>query len=249
MTPYCPAPHDWQRRSPAQAGFDADKLAAALAFAQTQAVQGSTDLAAMLPKGDRHPNDRPLGPLKKRGPTAGLIVRQGYLVAAFGPVASVEVTFSCAKSYISALAGVAFDQGLIRDLDEPVGRTVLDGGFDAPQNQSITWRHLLQQTSEWEGELFGLPDWIDRGRQLGQGAAEATVGGTASSADNYRSLEPPGTFWEYNDVRVNRTALSLLRLFRGPLPPVLKQTIMDPIGASPTWEWHGYETSYVEENQ
>lgn len=249
MTLYYPAPHDWQRRSPAQAGFDADKLAAALAFAQTQAIQGSTDLAAMLPKGDRHPNDRPLGPLKKRGPTAGLIVRQGYLVAAFGPVASVEVTFSCAKSYISALAGVAFDQGLIRDLDEPVGRTVLDGGFDAPQNQSITWRHLLQQTSEWEGELFGLPDWIDRGRQLGQGAAEATVGGTASSADNYRSLEPPGTFWEYNDVRVNRTALSLLRLFRGPLPPVLKQTIMDPIGASPTWEWHGYETSYVEENQ
>ncbi|MDE2814642.1 MAG: serine hydrolase, partial [Gemmatimonadota bacterium] len=198
MPNYCPDSHDWQRRSPVQAGFDADKLAAALAFAQTQEIQASTNLADMLPKGDRHPNDRPLGPLKKRGSTAGLIVRQGYLVATFGPVDSVEVTFSCAKSYISAVAGVAFDQGLIRDLDEPVGRTVADGGFDAPQNQSITWRHLLQQTSEWEGELFGIPDWIDRGRGLGQGAVEATVGGTASSADNYRSLEPPGTFWEYN---------------------------------------------------
>ena len=103
MTNYYPAPHDWQRRSPTQAGFDSDKLAAALAFAQTQEIQASTNLADMLPKGDRHPNDRPLGPLKKRGPTAGLIVRQGYLVATFGPVDSVEVTFSCAKSYISAV--------------------------------------------------------------------------------------------------------------------------------------------------
>ena len=90
---------------------------------------------------------------------------------------------------------------------------------------------------------------LDRSRpRTSQGAAEATVGGAASSADNYRSLEPPGTFWEYNDVRVNRTALSLLRLFRGPLPPVLKERIMDPIGASSTWEWHGYETSWVEES-
>ena len=65
MPNYCPTSHDWQRRSPAQAGFDADKLAAALAFAQTQEIQASTNLANMLPKGDRHPNDRPLGPLKK----------------------------------------------------------------------------------------------------------------------------------------------------------------------------------------
>ena len=68
MTNYYPAPEYWQRRSPAQAGFDADKLAAALAFAQTQEIQASTNLADMLPKGDRHPNDRPLGPPQKTRP-------------------------------------------------------------------------------------------------------------------------------------------------------------------------------------
>ena len=65
MPNYCPTPYDWLRRSPTQAGFDADKLAAALAFAQTQEIQAPTNLAAMLPKGDRHPNDRPLGPTQK----------------------------------------------------------------------------------------------------------------------------------------------------------------------------------------
>ena len=177
MPNYCPTSHDWQRRSAAQAGFDADKLASALAFAQTQEIQASTNLADMLPKGDRHPNDRPLGPLKKRGPTAGLIVRRGYLVATFGPVASVEVTFSCAKSYISALAGVAFDQGLIRDLDEPVGRTVLDGGFDAPQNPVPSLGVICcNKPASGKANFSGLPDWIDRGRELGQGAAESHCG-------------------------------------------------------------------------
>ena len=33
-----------------------------------------------------------------------------------------------------------------------------------------------------------------------------------------------------------------------PLPQVLKREVMDPIGASDTWEWHGYETSWVDVN-
>lgn len=46
-------------------------------------------------------------------------------------------------------------------------------------------------------------------------------------------------------MRVNRLALSLLRIWRRPLPQVLREEIMDPIGASKTWEWHGYENSWV----
>src|SRR4029077_7840560 len=58
--------------------------------------------------------------------------------------------------------------------------------------------------------------------------------------------EAPGGFWEYNDVRVNRLALALLRLWRRPLPQVFRELVMEPIGASPDWEWHGYRNSYVE---
>ena len=59
-------------------------------------------------------------------------------------------------------------------------------------------------------------------------------------------MRSPGTHWEYNDVRVNRLALALLRVFKEPLPAVLKREIMEPIGASDTWNWHGYRNSYVE---
>jgi CubicO group peptidase (beta-lactamase class C family) len=55
----------------------------------------------------------------------------------------------------------------------------------------------------------------------------------------------PGNHWEYNDVRINRLSLALLRVFGRPLPDVLREAVMEPIGASDTWSWHGYETSTV----
>jgi CubicO group peptidase (beta-lactamase class C family) len=55
----------------------------------------------------------------------------------------------------------------------------------------------------------------------------------------------PGTNYEYNDVRVNLLAYSLLQVWRKPLPTILKEKIMDPIGASSTWRWYGYENSFV----
>jgi CubicO group peptidase (beta-lactamase class C family) len=114
------------------------------------------------------------------------------------------------------------------DLDRRVGLDVAGDLFDSPQNRDITWRHLLQQTTEWEGTLFGKPDTADRRRGID------------------RTLQRPGMFWEYNDVRVNLLALSLLHLWKKPLPRILKEEIMDPIGASDSWSWNGYDTSYVE---
>ena len=99
--------------------------------------------------------------------------------------------------------------GLIADLDEPVGRTVDDGGFDSAQNRGVTWRHLLQNTSEWEGELFGKSDLIDRNRNVG-------LEGKGRKGDP-RPLQPPGTHWEYNDVRVNRLSLASA----APVPPTV----------------------------
>src|SRR6185503_9522570 len=49
-----------------------------------------------------------------------------------------------------------------------------------------------------------------------------------------------------NDVRVNALALAATVAWRKPLPEVLKNYIMDPIGASGTWKWHGYKNSWIE---
>jgi CubicO group peptidase (beta-lactamase class C family) len=59
-------------------------------------------------------------------------------------------------------------------------------------------------------------------------------------------MHEPGTFYKYNDTRVNMLAYTLLNIWRKPLDDILKERIMDPIGASDEWEWHGYRNSWVE---
>ena len=238
---YFPPPHpDWQRGDPAALGLDAVKIAAAARFAAEHETPWRRDLAYMIAHdfAEEPPWNEALGPVRARGGPNGLVMRGGRIVAEWGDTTQIDQTFSVAKSYLSIVGGLASDRGLIRDLDEPVGRSIDDGGFAPPHNDRITWRHLLQQTSEWQGELWGKPDLIDRNRSV---AGRPTAGRKGT----HRDLQTPGTFWEYNDVRVNRLALALLRLWRRPLPDVFRELVMAPIGASPDWEWHGYRNSYV----
>ena len=239
---YVPPPDggEWQWSEPRAAGFEPQLLDRAVAFAREHETPWPRDLRAHLEAGyfDTPPHNELLGPVAPRGAPNGLVLRHGRRIAAWGDTRQVDMTFSIAKSYLSLLAGIARADGLIPDLDAPVGRTVRDGGFEAPHNGAITWRHLLQLTSEWEGTLWGKSDLIDRNRDIGVEARG--LKGT------WRDLQPPGTYWEYNDVRVNRLSLALLRLFRRPLPEVFRERIMAPLGASAEWRWEGYRNSFVE---
>ncbi len=239
-----PAPHGttWQPTDPEASGFDPERLAAALRDAASFESPFAVDIRAALESGffEPPPDNAIIGPVEPRGPANGLVLRGGRLVGRFGDTRRVDMTFSVAKSYLSLLAGLAVGDGLIGDLDEPVRARVDDGGFEG-RNAGITWRHLLQQTSEWEGTLFGKADRIDRNRVLGGGDAA-----NRPPRDTNRALSQPGGFWEYNDVRVNRLGLALLQVFRRPLPEVFAERIMGPIGASPDWRWEGYTTSEVE---
>jgi CubicO group peptidase (beta-lactamase class C family) len=176
-----------------------------------------------------------------RGPVSGAILQRGKLLASWGEPERPDLTFSVAKTYLALLAGVAFDRGLLPEVDEPVCARVPGIGFDSEHNRQVTWKHLLQQTSEWEGECFGVPDQVDRYRTVQfQGKAAAGRKGDP------RPLGAPGTHWEYNDVRINQLSLALLHLFRRPLPEVFDTEIMRPIGASGDWGWAGYDNSWIE---
>ena len=144
------------------------------------------------------------------------------------------MTFSVTKSYLSTVAGLAQDRELITSMDDKVNRYVWDHHFDGSHNSKITWAHLLNQSSAWSGQLWGGYDWNDRPPRKGD-------------VHEWKKAEMavPGTEMEYNDVRVNLLAYSLLQVWRKPLPQVLKDEVMDPIGASTTWRWYGYENSWT----
>ncbi len=233
------APSTLPFTAPASAGLDAAALAEAQRYAIAHETPWPRDLRAHLESGyfEPPPDNAIIGPVTERGGPSGVVLRRGKIVAAWGDTHRADMTFSVAKSYLSLLAGLALNDGLIGDLDEAVSARVTSPSFDGPRNGVVTWRQLLTLTSEWEGTLWGKSDVIDRNRDL-------LREGKARKGEA-RPLRDPGTFWEYNDVRVNALSLGLLHLFRKPLPEVFRTRIMEPIGASAGWSWHAYDTARV----
>jgi CubicO group peptidase (beta-lactamase class C family) len=234
---YYPAPGtDWPTRDPTELGVDAVALHDAVQFALSNEYSGERDLRVPILRAfEREPYHEIVGPTKRRGGPAGIVLKSGHIITEWGDTNRVDMTFSVTKSYLSTVVGLAWDAELIESLDDPVVRYVQDGTFEGEHNARITWHHLLNQSSDWSGVLFGMPDWGDRPpRDRG--------------IDEWRSrtLNSPGTVFEYNDVRVNVLAYAALQVWRRPLPVILKERIMDPIGCSTTWRWHGYDSSWVD---
>jgi len=226
---YYPAAGEaWQHKQPEAVGMDSALLDQAVAYAKTQASTIPPDFSTQV-----ETFGRVLGPLpKERGETNGMVIRNGYIVAEWGDTKQVDPTYSVAKSFLSALCGLAVDRGMIKSVQDPVKKYVSEG-YDSPHNAKVTWEEHLQQTSEWEGTMWGKPSDFLGKEEFGRGQRKP------------RELQEPGAYWEYNDVRINRMSLSLLEVWQKPLPRVLKDEIMDPIGASDTWQYHGYNNSTV----
>jgi CubicO group peptidase (beta-lactamase class C family) len=226
---------DWQIKKPEELKMNKSLLDSAISFALNNENKVERDLRiANMKSYAREPGYKIIGPMKERGGPAGLVIKNGFIVAQWGDVNRVDMTFSATKSYLSTVAGLAIDQGLIKNVSDKVNQYVWDENFEGEHNAKITWQHLLTQSSDWSGDLFGLHDWADRPPKEGG----------FDDWKNRKFLEP-GINFEYNDVRVNLLAYSLLQVWRKPFPTVLKEKIMDPIGASTTWRWYGYENSFV----
>jgi CubicO group peptidase (beta-lactamase class C family) len=177
-----------------------------------------------------------LGPVADRGAPSGLVLVGGRIVARWGAPERRDMAFSIAKSVLATVAGLAFDDGLIDDLDAPVvervplaalGGTIRTGGvpIEAADAHAITWRQLLTQTSDWRGTLFDVPWWADpQGRQT---ADDPPYG--------------PGARFSYNDVRTNLLSLALTHLHGASNEHTLRARVMDPIGVPAGWSWQGLD--------
>jgi Beta-lactamase len=252
---FFPPRGEWQHRSPSSLGLDSSALQAAIGFARENETRAPRDQElAQAESFGSEPFDEGIGPFKDRGEPTGLIICKGYIVAEWGDPSRIDMTHSVTKSFLSTIVGLAVDQGLIQSVQDTVapyippievynpanivrnpedlGKPQLLFPFAGAHNRLLTWDVMLRQTSDWEGTLWGKPDWADR---------------PAGKPEEWptRPRNAPGTVWKYNDVRVNALALAATCVWRQPLPQVLKSYIMDPIGASNTWRWNGYRNSWI----
>ena len=234
---YFPDRFDWQHKTPGEVGMNPALVNEAVQLAIAADTPGPHDMTQFLTNSfGKEPFFSLVGPIKDRGPASGLITRHGYIVAEWGDPNRVDISNSVTKTFLTTVVGLAVQRGLIKDVND-YARDYMPPHvdlFDAPHNQKIKWDDLLRQTSDWQGTLWGKPDWADR-----------PVGATLDEQE-HRKLYEPGTHFKYNDVRVNAMALAALQVWRKPLPEVLREEVMNPIGASSTWRWYGYENSWVD---
>ena len=246
---------EWLHKKPEEVGINSQKLKEAVDFAILNEAKSPRNLEQNhYQTFGREPFGDAIGPLKDRGEATGIIVKNGYIISEWGDPSRVDIVNSVTKSFLSTVVGLAYDKGLIKSIHDTVrqyvppiliyspiqiqnkadqfGKNQLLSLFETPHNKTITWNDMLRQTSDWEGTLWGKPDWADRPSDK---PAEWLT----------RPRNKPGSVYEYNDVRVNALALATLNVWRRSLPQVLKENIMDPIDASITWRWYGYENSFV----
>jgi CubicO group peptidase (beta-lactamase class C family) len=234
---YFPPAGQWQQATPQSLGVNSEKLQQAVDYAIASENPAARDQAIVQATtfGAREPYDQIIGPMSVRAAANGLIVYRGKVIAQWGDTQSVDMTHSISKTFLTTVTGLALQDGLIRSADDLVWPYAVPDAslFATEHNRKISWDHLLRQTSDWQGTLWGKPDWADRPE------------GEPKDWPN-RPLHTPGSRYKYNDVRVNLLALVTTYVWRKPLPVVLNERIMQPIGASASWRWYGYDNSWIE---
>lgn len=218
----------------------------AISYAQQHEVPWPRDPAADPARWGVHhvdppPYNRLRGPVHPRGGVSGVIHVDGREVASWGEPERADQTYSVAKTYLALLAGVAHARGLLPDPQEPISARLPGIGFDDAHNRAITWAHMLEQTSEWQGTCLGMPDQVEHNRRVAHDPKPPQ--GRKGEA---RELQRPGGYWEYNDVRINQLSLALLHLFQRPLPEVFLETVLQPLGGGEGFRWEGYDDAWVE---
>ena len=145
---------------------------------------------------------------------------------------SIVTSFSVAKSFTSALIGIAIDEGYIESVDEPITHYLPELAEHDPRFEEITIRHLLLMASGLEYEEFRpllfnsddiLTTYYPDQRKI--------------SLENTHIIAPPGQYFHYNKYHPQLLGLILERSTGMTVTHYLQTRIWDKIGMEFDGSW------------
>jgi CubicO group peptidase (beta-lactamase class C family) len=174
--------------------------------------------------------------LRETETSAFLVVREDRLVREryFGGStrASLQTSFSAAKSFVSTLIGIAIDEGLIGSVDDRLTKYLPELAARDPRFRKITLRHLLTMSAGIRYQEGGFPS-------LGDDTYTYYGVDLRDVALNRVRIEgPPGIAWEYNNYHPLLLGLVLERVTGTSVSDFMATRLWQPLGAEADATWN-----------
>jgi len=215
-------------------------------FDETRIVGNFSDmqsafLTVPVPRGDGPVSDLPHGPamtlpegvapwIEARDVTSLLVLHRGRIVhEGYHQGTTSEdrrISWSIAKGFLSALFGIAVDEGHITSLNDPVTRYV--PALQGTAYDGVSIRHLLQMT----GGVGFDEDYLDYHSDINRMGRVLALGGRMddfAAGLTMRAAEP-GDRWKYVSIDTHVLAMVLRAATGRALPDLMSEKIVQPLG-------------------
>jgi CubicO group peptidase (beta-lactamase class C family) len=145
---------------------------------------------------------------------------------------TLQTSFSVAKSFLSALVGIAIDEGSISSIDDSVTDYVPELADRDPRFERITLRHLLSMSSglRYVEQSAPLPWGDDIDTYYGTDLRDLALNAT-------EIVEPPGRDWLYNNYNPLLLGLVLERATGTSVSDYMATRLWQPLGAEHDATW------------
>ncbi len=155
----------------------------------------------------------------------------------------LRISWSVAKSYLSALVGVLLEDGTIGSIDDPVVQyapTLKGGAYDG-----ATIRNVLNMAS---GVTFD-EDYLDQSSDINRMGRVLALGG---SMDDFASgltetFAPAGEGWKYVSIDTHILSMVVREATARPIAELLSEKVVAPMGLErePYYLTDGFGTAFV----
>ncbi|SHF56622.1 hypothetical protein SAMN05444273_107219 [Litoreibacter ascidiaceicola] len=137
-----------------------------------------------------------------------------------------RISWSVAKSYLSALMGVLLDDGSISSIDDPVTKyapALIGTAYDR-----ATIRNVLNMSS---GVTFN-EDYLDKSSDINRMGRVLALGGTMDgfAADLTETFAEPGQTWQYVSIDTHVLSMVIRGATGRSIPDLMSEKIIGPMG-------------------